>query len=160
MIYKHSQPSFNRYNKRYIYISPSIQITMQYNKVFTLIFLALATIFLSGIGSAYSSYYNDYSQNLYYEKSTYGYDGHTYVMREMHKDPWGEKTTYVKVKDYDGNYMRGYNQDNYNNALSDYWYYGYSRPTYINYASDMRYNGYGPANYYNSGCVNTRYCRW
>lgn len=101
-----------------------------------------AVILLSGIASGY--YYGDYKKE-YTVKETYDDYGYSFYEKSTKKDPWGEKTVYTKIKDYDG--YRPY-YDRYNNRLYDYWkdgpYEGYSR-TYqvVESRDDRRYLGYG-----------------
>ena len=145
-----------------------------------LLLIALLFVSLSGFVSAYR--YGDEYSNTYYEKSSYGYDGHQYVKREVQKDPWGEKTVYVKVKDYNK-----YPSYSYSNRANDYWmdgpyqsrylgynwddsyrrdgYYGsqyhdyYYQPKY--YYDGVYYNWHDKKNYYtNTNCNTVRYCNW
>lgn len=109
------------------------------NKTFKLIvgifIIALAVVALSSFSSAYSYYnYNDneYSRT-FYEKTSYGETGNTYVRKEVTKNDGYERTSYVKVKDSDNN------KPSYANDLNDYWYYGADDYT-IRYYKDSSYD--------------------
>lgn len=102
-----------------------------------------ALILAASLASA-AYYYDGGYKKEYTVKETYDDYGYSYYERNINKDPWGEKTTYTKIKDYDGY------RSSYRNRANDYWNdgpTGYSR-TYraVNtYNDDWRYLG----NYWN-----------
>lgn len=97
-----------------------------------------ALILLSSVVSAY--YYDDYKRE-YAVKEKWDDYGYSFYEKNSQKNPWGEKTTYTKIKDYDSY------RSSYRNRALDYWDSGdrgYSR-TYkvINtYGDDWRHLGY------------------
>jgi len=151
---------------------------MQKKFIFTAIFsIVLLGLIAQSASAAYYGY-NDY-QDTYYEKNTYGYNGRDYVKKEVHQDPWGKTTTYIKTEDYAP--RNSYN--GYGNAATNYWGYGSNYGGgYLGYGWDDSYRRYVdgsgyhdyyymPRYYYNGQyynwhgdnqprCNNVRYCNW
>lgn len=104
--------------------------------VLKLLIPLFAFVFVAGIASAYG-YYDDTYKKEYTVKETYDDYGYTFYEKNVDKTPWGEKTTYTKVKDYDGRV------NPHRNRVNDYWsdgpYKGYSKKQYLGYAWDDSY---------------------
>ncbi len=118
----------------------------------SLLFIAsfLTAIFLVSIASA-----TDYGYSKsYIVKETYDNYGYTYYQKATDKTPWGETTSYRKVKDYETKPVFFiYNRDPYKNKVSDYWNYG----PYHGYLGTYKtYNKYNTQNTYNSYAYNNR----
>ena len=106
-----------------------------------------AIILLSGIASA-SYYYGDDYKKEYTVKETYDDYGYSYYEKNTDKSPWGEVTTYTKIKDIDGQVA------NNRNRVRDYWYEGpsgYSRTYRMTntYGDDWAHLGYQWSDDYN-----------
>ncbi len=119
--------------------------------ILKLIMPLFAVLLLASIASAYSYYGDDYKKE-YAIKETYDDSGYSFYEKNAEKTPWGEVTTYTKVKD-----TRGY--DARNRAL-DYWqsgqYQGYSR-TYRVVETQPRHMGYDWDDSYRRTIYDTQY---
>ena len=116
-----------------------------------------AIILLSGFASAYG-YYDDYKKE-YTVKETWNQDGYSYYEKNTNKNPWGEKTVYTKIEDYD-NY-RGYSSRS-SNPASNYWNdgpnKGYSKTYRVTErGDDWRYLGYAWDDSYRRDMYDTQY---
>lgn len=113
------------------------------NKNMLKLIVPIFTILLLASMASASYYYDDNYKKEYTVKETYDKYGYTFYEKNAQKDPWGEKTTYTKVKDYNTGYYNDYNK------LYDYWsdgpYKGYSKTykTVETRNDDTRYLGYG-----------------
>lgn len=113
--------------------------------VLKLIVPLFAIILFAGLTSAYGYYGDDYKKQ-YTVKETYDDYGYTFYEKSTDKNPWGEVTTYTKVKDYD-------RVSPYRNRVSDYW----SDGPYQGYSSQKNYLGYGWDDSYRRHVSNTQY---
>ncbi|MEK6858289.1 MAG: hypothetical protein AABX53_00045 [Nanoarchaeota archaeon] len=122
--------------------------------VFKLLVPLFAIILLSGIASAY--YYGDGYKKEYTVKETYDDYGYSYYEKNTDKSPWGEVTTYKKIKDNDGY------ASPYGNRVGDYWYEGpsgYSRTYRMTntYGDEWRHMGYAWDDSYQRDRYDTQY---
>ena len=122
--------------------------------VFKLLVPLFAIILLSGIASAY--YYGDGYKKEYTVKETYDDYGYSYYEKNTDKSPWGEVTTYKKIKDNDGY------ASPYRNRVGDYWSdgpSGYSRTYRMTntYGDEWRHMGYAWDDSYQRDRYDTQY---
>jgi hypothetical protein len=107
-----------------------------------LVLSLFASIFLVGIVSAADYGYS----NSYTVKESYDSYGYSYYQKSNSQTPWGEKTTYTRIKDYDAvpSFYIG-DRNPYKNPVSTYWkdgpFHGYSSTQkYLDYHYDDAYN--------------------
>jgi hypothetical protein len=105
-----------------------------------LVLSLFASIFLVGIVSAADYGYS----NSYTVKESYDSYGYSYYQKSNSQTPWGEKTTYTRIKDYDAvpSFYIG-DRNPYKNPVSTYWkdgpFHGYSSTQkYLDYHYDEK----------------------